>query len=182
MDPELRPTLLKLALPLGCIVLILAISRLRRIDFKRGLGLSWPASRALFLWLAIWIAWVAASEIVSRHFGFGAAAPWKPYAPAIVALRILAIGICGPAAEELAVRGILFYRLRLTRLGPYGAIVLCAGAWALMHYRYDAPTIALVFCDGLILGLARYRSDSTVLAMILHSLGNLYSIHQSLQG
>ena len=182
MDADLRPTLLKLAIPILAIIVVLVVSRLRGIDWKRDLGLAWPGPRSLVIWLAVWIGWVVVSELVSRHFGFGKPSPWKPYAPFIVGLRILALGFCGPASEELLVRGIVFFRLRNTRLGPIGAILVCSAAWALMHYRYDPATIALIFLDGIVLGTARYRSDSTVLTILLHSLGNLYSIHQSLHG
>jgi hypothetical protein len=182
MDADLRPTLVKLAIPIFTIVMILAITRRRGIAWKRDLGLVWPGPRSLLVWLAVWIGWMVLGEVVSRHFGFGQPSPWKPHAPFIVALRILAIGLCGPASEELFVRGILFFRLRATRLGPIGAILVCSAAWALMHYRYDPATIALIFFDGMVLGMARYRSDSTLLAILMHCLGNLYSIYQSLHG
>lgn len=182
MDADLQPTLLKLAIPLLTIVMVLVAARVRGIAWKSGLGLTWPAPRLFAVWMGIWIAWMVVGEIVTRVFGFGEATPWREYAPFIVVLRILAIGLAGPAAEEIVVRGILFFRLRATRLGPNGAILVCAAAWALMHYRYDPPTIALIFADGIVLGLARHRTGSTLVTVAMHSVGNLYSIYQSLHG
>ena len=73
-----------------------------------------------------------------------------------------------------------------TRLDPYeiisplGAIVLVSAAWAVMHYRYEPMTIALIFADGLVLGAARHHSRSVWLPVVMHSMGNLFSIYQSL--
>ncbi len=94
-------------------------------------------------------------------------------------LRVLAIGILGPAAEELVFRGILFARL-LKPIGPAATIVATAAAWAALHYGYNWLTLSQVFGDGLILGLARHQSRSTNVPIAMHAVGNLFSIYQSL--
>jgi len=182
MSPDLVPTLVKLALPCLAIVAVLAITRWRGISWRGDLALAWPKPAVTAAWVGIWILWVALGEIAIRLFGLAQAAPWKPYPPAIVLMRIVAIGLLGPAAEEIVVRGIVFYRISLTRLGPTGAIVLGAAAWAAAHVQYDMMTVLLIFLDGLVLGTARLRSRSTFLPILMHALGNLFSISQSLAG
>ena len=180
MHPDLVPTLVKLLLPLLGIAVVLVVTRLRGISWSADLALVWPRLPVVALWLAIWIGWVIVGEVAIRTFGLAQAAPWKPYPPLIIVLRILAIGVAGPVVEELIVRGLLFHKIAGTRLGPIGAIVAGALFWALVHVQYDAATLVLIFLDGLVLGLARFRSRSTLVPMVMHSLGNLYSIAQSL--
>jgi CAAX protease family protein len=182
VSPDLGPTLVKVALPAVAIAAVLAISRRRGIAWREDLGLRWPRPTIVALWLGVWVAWVAAGEVATKTFGLEDATPWKPYPLSIVVLRIAAIGLLGPAAEELVVRGIVYYRIGRTRLGPVGAVVAGAALWAAAHVRYAWPTVALIFFDGLVLGLARHRSRSTFVAMLMHASGNLYSIAQSLGG
>jgi membrane protease YdiL (CAAX protease family) len=169
-----------MAIPAAAIAAVLLISRWRGIAWKQDLGLVWPKPGVVAAWLAIWAAWVVLGEIATRTLGLADAAPWKPYPPHIVLMRIAAIGLLGPAAEEIVVRGILYYRIAKTRVGPLGAVVIGAALWAVAHVQYDGPTVALIFADGLVLGAARHRSRSTFVPMLLHAVGNLYSIGQSL--
>jgi membrane protease YdiL (CAAX protease family) len=132
--------------------------------------------------VAIWIGWVILGEIAIRTFRLQDAVPWKTYPLFIIVLPIGAIGVLGPAAEEIVVRGILFYRIGRTRIGPVGAIVIGAALWAAAHVQYDRTTIALILLDSLVLGAARLKSRSTFVPIVMHSPGNLSSIHQSLRG
>jgi membrane protease YdiL (CAAX protease family) len=183
VDSQLRSTLVKVALPLLVIALTLVgfivHSKKKRCSLK-DLGLAWPKPQALFLWLALWIAWMAVSEIAINALGMEQAKRWPDYSPLVIGLRIVAIGILGPAAEELLVRGLLFSILSRKWPGPLGAILICAAGWAAMHYRYDWKTVTLVFLDGIILGGARYRSGSVCVPILMHVLGNVCSIYQSL--
>ena len=79
-------------------------------------------------------------------------------------------------------RGIVFAQLRRTALRTAGTIVVCAAAWAVMHVQYGWSTWVLIFLDGLILGMARAHSRSLVPPILMHVLGNLFSIAQSLHG
>jgi len=182
MNPDLGSTLLKLALPCLAIAVVLAISRWRGISWKDDLALVWPKPTVTATWVAIWIGWVILGEFAIRTFGLAQAAPWKPYPLLIIVLRIVAIGLLGPAAEEIVVRGVLFFRIGRTRLGPIGAIVIGAAGWAAAHVQYDGMTMLLIFLDGLVLGTARLRSRSTCVPIVMHALGNLISICQSLAG
>jgi membrane protease YdiL (CAAX protease family) len=182
MDPLLRSTLLKVALPLVTISVVLLITRLRGISWRDDLALRWPKPSVALFWLGLWIGWMVAGEVAVAVFGLEQPKLWPDYPLLIVALRIAAIGLLGPAAEEIVVRGLAFFRLQRTRLGPWGAIVLCSALWAAAHVQYDWTLITLIFCDGLVLGAARYRSGSTFLPVAMHVMGNLYSIYQSLSG
>lgn len=182
MDHLLSSTLLKLAIPVLVIALVLFVSRRRGLAWGADLGLHPPRLRHLVPWLAVWAAWVGLGELAIRAFGLAQARPWPHYPASIVALRILAIGLVGPASEELVMRGLLFARLSRTPLRPLGAVVVCAAGWALMHVQYDWKTWVMIFLDGILLGLARLRSGSLGVPFAMHALGNLFSIYQSLHG
>ncbi|MEO8218723.1 MAG: CPBP family intramembrane glutamic endopeptidase [Acidobacteriota bacterium] len=174
-------TLLKAAIPAAIIVLALTLSRLRGFDWRSDLRLLWPSTRVIAMWLAIWLVWMVATEIVIYFLGLPEPAPWHPYPLTIILLRILAIGLLGPIAEELVFRGMLFYRLE-KHMGAAATIVTISVLWSLLHFQYDWQTILLICGDGLILGLARFRSRSTFVPMLMHAIGNMYSIYQSLSG
>jgi len=182
MDPLLRDTLVKLGLPLlGCAVL-LAVTRRRGLSWRDDLGLRWPAPGAAAAWTAAWVAWAVATEVVGAQLGLQPPAPWPGYPPLVFALRVAAIGLAGPLLEELLFRGFLVQRLRRTRLGAAGAVALASAAWAALHLGYDAPLVALIFLDGLLLGAARVHTGSVLLPAALHAAGNLFSIWQSTHG
>jgi membrane protease YdiL (CAAX protease family) len=145
-------------------------------------GLASPKLPSLFLWLTLWIVWIAVSEMAINAFGMEQAKKWPDYSPLVIGLRIAAIGILGPIAEELLARGFFFTILSRKWPGPLGAIVICAAGWAAMHYRYDWKSLGLVFLDGMILGTARYQSRSIYVPILMHIIGNVYSIYQSLHG
>lgn len=87
----------------------------------------------------------------------------------------IALIIAAPLFEETFFRGFLFKGLASSRIGAIGAIVLTALVWAIIHTQYDAYTIAIVFCIGLILGTARLKTGSILLPLILHAFSNIVS-------
>ena len=182
MDPQLRSTLLKLAVPLLTLAAVIAIARFRRIPLRDGLGLRWPRAQVFAAWLVAWLAWMALGELVIAKLGMEQPVRWAPYSPFVFWLRVAMIGVIGPASEELLMRGLAFDRLRRTPLRVTGTVFVCATLWALAHVQYEPATIALIFADGLVLGAARAQSGSVLLPWVLHSMGNLYSIWQSTHG
>jgi len=172
----------KLFLPALGIVIVILISKKRSSSWRDDLGLRSPGPLTLMAWLGFWILWIVFSEVIIRHFGFEQPKAWPAYPALILVLRILAIGIVGPFCEEIITRGILFYRLKQLRLGAWGAIVLISLIWAAAHYNYPLSTLMMIFADGFILGLARYKSGSLWIPVAMHTLGNLISISQSLMG
>jgi membrane protease YdiL (CAAX protease family) len=93
-------------------------------------------------------------------------------------LRILfgvAAVLAGPLAEELAFRGFLL-PLLAKWLGVAAGIVVTGLAFASMHgpqYQWHWQYIALLTVAGSLFGLARWRYESTMPAMVLHASFNL---------
>ena len=179
MPSLLLSTLTKVALPSVAIGAMLFAAKKRSLSPAEDLGLCAPKPVTAALFLLLWVCLVALEEYLTRFIDGAQAKPWPQYPGYIAAMRVLAIGVLGPVAEELAFRGLLFTLLRRTPLKVAGAIVLTAALWSVIHLRYSPVLLALIFIDGIALGLARHFSGSLYLAIAMHMLGNLFSIAQS---
>jgi hypothetical protein len=156
---------------------VTAIIKLRRgADLKEYLGLALPDRWQLWQWVAAIIAFNALSDLMSIALG-------KPLVPEFLLNAYsssestwafwAALVIAAPLGEELLFRGFLLRGLSASRLGEYGAVVLTSVAFAMMHVQYDFYGIATVFVLGIFFGMARIKTGSLLLAMILHALANL---------
>ena len=90
-----------------------------------------------------------------------------------VALFWVAVIIFAPGFEETFFRGFLFAGLRQSKIGVAGTIVITALGWALLHLQYDFFEIAIIFIIGIVLGIARYKTNSLWSPLIMHAFFNL---------
>lgn len=125
--------------------------------------------------VAVYLGWMLASDWMIAWRGPWDFRPWQEAPLAASAMRLLAVCVLGPAVEEILFRGLLFSYLR--QYLPVAAVIaLTAGGWALLHWDYDWAVIGVIFVDGLLLGLARWRTGSLVAPILMHMLYNLYAI------
>jgi membrane protease YdiL (CAAX protease family) len=83
--------------------------------------------------------------------------------------------VLGPLFEELLFRGFLQPLLQRS-LGPWPAIVLAAAGFALLHgqqYQWAWQQLLVVGLAGVAFGYARYKTNSTAAAALLHGGYNL---------
>ena len=173
-------TLAKALLPCAAIAVMFLVARRRKISFVDEIGLRPPAIAAAALWLLIWIALISIEEHFSGFIEGSQAKHWPAYPAAIIALRILAIGLLGPMAEELAFRGLIMAALHKMRVALPLVILLPAAFWSIIHLQSSPSLLVLIFVDGIALGLARHFSGSLYVPIVMHMIGNLFSIYQSL--
>jgi hypothetical protein len=86
---------------------------------------------------------------------------------------LFAIVVVAPIFEEIFFRGFLFQGIRYSRLGSVGAIGITSLVWAVIHLQYDIYGMATVFATGILFGIARLKTDSIHLVMVMHSLAGL---------
>jgi membrane protease YdiL (CAAX protease family) len=182
MSPDVKNAVIKLVVPLVLIAVCLIAPRFRGISLGDAPGLRRVRVRAFLVWIALWVAWMVISEVAVNLLGVGQPSPWKRDDLLAVIIRAMAIGIAGPVAEEFVFRGVLYFRLKNTPLKENGTILVLAAVWAVIHYRYDWLVILFIFADGIILGFARKHTKSVLPPCVMHSLGNLFSVYQSLRG
>ena len=60
-----------------------------------------------------------------------------------------------------------------SRLGALGALMLTSLVFAVIHLQYSVQGMAVVFGLGLLFGVMRWRSGSTVLTILMHAVWNL---------
>lgn len=160
---------------LGCastiVVLWIAIGMARR-DFSEYLALSRPTRDevmgALMITIILWL-----GDIVLRSLITPMAPSTSPHLPfsGIGELLILFVAACvaAPITEEFTFRGFMFRGWSESFLGPIATIVLTAAIWAAVHTQYDWWWRCWIFVSGLALGYFRWCSNSTWLAVIVHS-------------
>jgi membrane protease YdiL (CAAX protease family) len=93
--------------------------------------------------------------------------------PFLLALAVPAIALAVPILEELMFRGPLFSALRQTPVGGFGAVVITAAAWALIHMSAPWLFVFVIFFMGLVLGLMLLRFGSITVTIVAHCVWNL---------
>lgn len=81
--------------------------------------------------------------------------------------------VAAPLFEEAFFRGFLFSGLARSKLGPTGTIIVTAALWAVIHFQYGAYEVAQIFVLGLLLGVARHRTNSLIVPFVIHAAINL---------
>jgi len=180
MTEELLPTLSKAALPAVGIALMLFAAQRNRLSLADDLGFRSPKLASSVLFLLLWLLLIAVEEWLTSSIAETKPKSWADYTALIVVIRILAIGVLGPIAEEIAFRGLLMTFLNRTRLGIYGAIFISAALWSCVHFQYRPILLAIIFVDGIALGFARHITRSIYVPIAMHIIGNCFSIYQSL--
>jgi membrane protease YdiL (CAAX protease family) len=160
-----------------CIPLTLWFAKLRKnISVKNYIGFREPLTKEWVKWLLILGAFLFLSDAVTFSLHRPIVPPFmvEAYKTAFFLPALLfAIVIVAPIFEEIFFRGFLFQGIRYSRLGPIGAIGITSLIWAVIHLQYDIYGIATVFALGILFGIARLKTDSIHLLMVMHSITSL---------
>lgn len=182
LGPELKydGNLLSLSTFITAIVIgpiILIIARLKSgANLKDYLGLHLPSGRDTWRWFLILIAFLILSDVtlyllkqpIVPDFMYRTYRSMKT--PWVLWLALL---VGAPFIEELFFRGFVIKGLSTSPLRWQGAVLVSSVAWAFTHVQYDVYGVVLIFALGLVLGIAKVKSGSTLLTMGLHSFVNL---------
>jgi membrane protease YdiL (CAAX protease family) len=160
-----------------CIPLTLWFTKLRKnISVKNYIGFREPLKREWVKWLLVLAAFLFLSDGVISLLHHPIVPPFMvdayKTASSLPAL-LFAIIVVAPIFEEIFFRGFLFQGIRYSRLGPIGAIGITSFFWAVIHLQYDVYGITTLFALGLLFGIARFKTDSIHLLMVMHSLVSL---------
>lgn len=148
-----------------------AATRLAGRDFAEYLALNWPNRKELLLALA------AMAVLVALQFGVWPrnfrATPSLGTGTDALFFLLLGPWLAGPIVEEFVYRGFMFRGWSESFLGPIGAILLTSALFALCHTEYGWLERLWVFLVGLVLCFIRWRSNSTWLSVVAHSVVNI---------
>jgi membrane protease YdiL (CAAX protease family) len=174
--PHLGASLMKVAVPLFAIVAVIAAHRIRGLPLREHLALTKPPIGKAALCVIVFTGYMLGTNYLSNWRGGWDFAQWREGPLMIDILRVLGVAILGPIAEELIFRGVIYYRLALTKLGMAGAILVTAVAWGCFHLDYRPTVLARVVLGGCLLGAARYWTASVITPIIMHIVWNVYAI------
>jgi membrane protease YdiL (CAAX protease family) len=93
--------------------------------------------------------------------------------PLALVLYWVVLVVSAPITEEIIFRGFLFRGWSESKLGALGALVLTSLIFGAVHLQYTWQGILSVVGLGLIFGIARWRTGSTVLSIAMHAVWNL---------
>jgi membrane protease YdiL (CAAX protease family) len=165
----------KVAISGGVVALILfRMSRAKNRDLG-WFGIVRPELLPTAIFAVVYLGWMLASDQAIHWRGPWDFRPWQSAPLLASAMRVLAVCLLGPMAEELLFRGVIFSWLK-ERIPLTLTIVLTAVGWALLHWSYSWAVIGVIVIDGILLGAARARTGSVVPPIIMHALYNPYAI------
>ena len=160
-----------------CTGLILLFTAIRsRITIRDYLLLKRVPVKVVLRWIAIALViaifWDGINLLIGR--------PIVPdfmrqaYATAgFIPLFWIALVVAAPVLEELFFRGFLFSGLERCWLKIAGTIAVTSVIWAIIHVQYDLWDIFWICIMGILFGIARVRTGSVYMPMILHMFLNL---------
>lgn len=162
---------------LQCIILLPVIVVAAHFPTQRWtqtLGFTRFSARSLMMWLLVWLVYSALSFAIntlaqiepgefmrslngSRHLG-----------------AALVLVIAAPLLEELVFRGYLFKAWRHSRLGLSGTLIVTSILFTLLHLgQYGWVYLTMIFSLSILLGLAREKSGSVWVPILIHAANNL---------
>jgi uncharacterized protein len=162
------------------IILALAAHRLGW-SFTEYLGLVRPASRDAVAALWILVMFLLGYDALTYVLGRDIVTPFQvdtyrsAQSAGMLPLFWFALVIAAPVAEEIMFRGFLFRGWVTSERMAIPAILIISALFAAIHVQYDWFGILQVFFIGLLLGLARWRTGSTTLTILMHVLANLWA-------
>ena len=163
--------LLKVVVPLVNLMVVVAVVHFRRFSWRNDVGLKVPPASG-WGWLVPWVLWIVEAESLGQQLGVAAVKPFEGLGPGGLAVMFVGMALLAPAGEELLFRGLLYGRLKATRLREPGAIVVLALFFAVIHLQYGWREWIFIFLDALLFGLVRWRTGSVLVPMVMHMIGN----------
>jgi len=92
---------------------------------------------------------------------------------------LFVIVIVGPLFEEIVFRGFL-YKGVSESIGHFWAVLLITLVWTVMHVQYNIYHMLAALGLGLLLGLARWKSGSVYVPIVMHVVNNALATFQML--
>jgi CAAX protease family protein len=161
--------------------LVLTLAARRAGPSAQGyLGLTMPAKRHILIGLGLTAVFWCMSETFFHLFPAFDQTPEliREYRglignPSALTMYWLTTVVTAPLFEEIIFRGFLMRGWSESRIGAMGAVMLSSLVFAAIHVQYNLVNMAVVLGLGLLLGVMRWRSGSTMLTMVLHAAWNL---------
>ena len=141
------------------------------------LGLKRTSLKTILAVIAIILGAIGLANLVQWLLGVKGTEPVidKIYSTSVwLPLFWISVIIFAPLFEEALFRGFLFEGLRQSWWGVYGAVMLTAFGWAILHgFQYDLGGIVYIFFLGIVMGIVRWKTKSIWTTFTMHAVVNL---------
>lgn len=153
------------------------VSGFKTQSWRDTLGMNRFSLKSLGLWLLILIGYLLVQILVNSTLGMEETGFIQTInGSRSILLSLVMIGVA-PLLEELLFRGYLFKAWRASTLGLPGTLVLTSLLFTLLHFgQYNWVLLFFLFTFSIILGLAREKSGSVWIPVILHSVNNIVCV------
>lgn len=160
-----------------CSSMIFGVIKLKRnSNIKQTLGLKKVSLGIVRYWFLVIIAMLILSDTLSLLLGRPIVTEGMTSTYTSIEstwILWLAIIIAAPIFEELFFRGFMMSGFSASFMRPIGALLVSSALFAAIHLQYDLYGVSTIFVVGLVLGMARLKSDSVLLTIGMHSFMNL---------
>jgi membrane protease YdiL (CAAX protease family) len=166
-------------------VLALA-AKLARWPVGEYLGVVRPATRPALIAIAVLIVFLLGYDGLTYLLGRDIVTPFQvdTYRTArdsgTLSLLWLTFVFVAPVAEEIIFRGFLYRGWVRSERSTIPSILIISALFAAVHVQYDWFGILQVFFIGLLLAIARWRTGSTLVTILMHVLANLWATIESM--
>jgi membrane protease YdiL (CAAX protease family) len=170
------------ALIFGCIAIYAVIKFKKNSNLIDYLAINKISYQLTLRWIGLVIGYLILTESIRLLLGESMITQfmsniYKSASP--IWMLWIAIILAAPIFEEVFFRGFLFKGLIASPLGTIGTIVLTSALWAAIHSQYGYIDLSIVFFLGILFGYARFKSNSILLPIAMHSFVNLLATIQA---
>lgn len=160
--------------------------RLARQKFDGYLALIWPSRRQLLIGMAAAVGLELVTDTITRVMGWTVTSDFlvealkRNPAAGMVLLMAASLVVTTPITEEVVFRGFVYRGFAASRLGPVGAVILSSVLFTVLHVQYGVLGLAEVFASGLLLGIVRAVSGSTLVTIAMHAFVNAMALLEAM--
>ena len=172
-DPALNRPMYMLA-SLGSIAVMAGALRLKHWNILGYVRLTIPRPDEVLLAVASPAALLVLQLVIANLTG----RLFRMPVPDFTLAFLLSILVVSPLAEEVVLRGFMYPGLARSVIEPWGAILLLAMVFAVLH---EGPPFSH-FCSGLLYGWLRWRTGSVSVPILAHAASNFGVLLVGLQG
>lgn len=161
---------------LSILTVILFIKLRKGFSIKEYLCLNVPTSKTLLTWVAVLVLIILVEDVTTYLLG-------KEVVPQTMIdtynssrygfLMLLCVLLLAPISEEVIFRGFMLMGMKPKEGCPVWIIMFVSLLWAMLHIQYDIYYMAIVFISGILFGVAQVRTNSIIVPITLHFVGNL---------
>jgi uncharacterized protein len=167
---------------LGLVVISLIIKFKKNSNLIDYLAINKIPYQAVLHWIGLAVGYIALAEAIRLLLGEPMVTEfmstiYKTASP--IWMLWLALIVAAPIFEEVFFRGFLYKGLAASPVGTIGAILFTSAAWTVIHTQYGYIDMSIIFFLGILLGYARFKSNSILVPIAMHSVINLLATIQA---